>query len=361
MQEKYDLAVYIGRFQPFHNGHQSVIESSLDIADNTLILVGSSNASSSPKNPWSFEERKEMIDLSLRNSDIIDSTIRTNIVPINDFTYEENKWIAQVQRTVKCELRRIFGVNKCNDKRVVIVGYQRDDSSYYLNNFPQWETYFCVEHKHYSEPINGTALRDSYFENAGAFFYSHLPSMLSNATVVILKEFAKTEKYVNLQDAYLSNLEYKKSWESSPYPPIFVCTDAVVVQSGHVLLITRKNNPGKGLFAMPGGFLESNLTLFDNVIKELREETGLKVPTKVLIGSNTDVRVFDNPRRSERGRTITHTFLFELKDDEKLPRIRGGDDASKAEWIKISDINDMPTLMFEDHFHILNRMLSASK
>ena len=61
--------------------------------------------------------------------------------------------------------------------------------------------------------------------------------------------------------------------------------DAVVVQSGHILLVKRGDMPGKGLWALPGGFLNQEETMLDGAIRELKEETKIKVPVPVLKGS----------------------------------------------------------------------------
>jgi bifunctional NMN adenylyltransferase/nudix hydrolase len=119
-------------------------------------------------------------------------------------------------------------------------------------------------------------------------------------------------------------------------------------------MIERKAQPGQGLMALPGGFLDGNETLKLAVIRELREETRIKVPAPVLAGSITKTQVFDSPYRSARGRTVTHAYLIELKG-EKLPKVKGGDDAAKAFWVPFSEVK--PELMFEDHFHIVQAMV----
>jgi bifunctional NMN adenylyltransferase/nudix hydrolase len=126
----------------------------------------------------------------------------------------------------------------------------------------------------------------------------------------------------------------------------------VVIQSGHILLVRRKAEPGRGLWALPGGFVGQEELLYDSCIRELREETGLKVPEKVLQGSMFKKDVFDRPDRSTRGRTITHAFYFKLDDLQPLPHIKGGDDAEKARWVPLSEFLTMEDQMYEDHFHI---------
>jgi bifunctional NMN adenylyltransferase/nudix hydrolase len=90
----------------------------------------------------------------------------------------------------------------------------------------------------------------------------------------------------------------------------------------------------------------------DAALRELREETGIKVPEKVLRGSIVGSRVFDAIDRSQRGRTITHAFHIVLDDGEyNLPKVKGSDDAAQAQWIPISKLNSEE--IFEDHADII--------
>lgn len=56
---KYDALVFIGRFQPFHNGHRAIVDAAIEQAREVIIVVGSSFAARNIRNPFTFEERNE--------------------------------------------------------------------------------------------------------------------------------------------------------------------------------------------------------------------------------------------------------------------------------------------------------------
>jgi bifunctional NMN adenylyltransferase/nudix hydrolase len=149
---------------------------------------------------------------------------------------------------------------------------------------------------------------------------------------------------------------YRKAWAAAPYAPVFVTVDLVLRCAGHVLLIQRGKDPGQGLWALPGGFVEPRDTLYQSAIRELEEETGLPLLPDTLERSLRGVAVFDHPDRSQRGRTISHTHYFDLGDRE-LPEVRGGDDAALARWVPIAELAAMESQFFDDHFHMLDRFL----
>ncbi|MCX5644502.1 MAG: NUDIX hydrolase [Phycisphaerae bacterium] len=107
-----------------------------------------------------------------------------------------------------------------------------------------------------------------------------------------------------------------------------------------LLLIQRKNEPYKGRWALPGGFVEMDEDLPEAVARELAEETGLKdIPLEQL-------RTFGKPGRDPRGRTITVAYFGIAGKDS--PAIQAGDDAARAQWF---DIDDLPGMAF-DHDQI---------
>ncbi len=127
------------------------------------------------------------------------------------------------------------------------------------------------------------------------------------------------------------------------YPRPAVTADCIVItkeSDAKVLLIQRGDEPYKGCWAFPGGFMNMNETTEQCAIRELEEETGLKVIELHQIGAYSKVD------RDPRGRTITVAYLVVI--DKPLPVI-GQDDAAKAEWWPLSTL---PQLAF-DHDEIL--------
>lgn len=350
MDYEYDYCVYIGRFQPFHLGHLETVKVALQKARKVIILIGSHKAASNLRNPWSAEQRMNMIQKSLP-AEAFPSRVAIGF--LRDYLYNETTWVMDVQTKVSdvIDVDRGFEAED-TDPRVALIGFQKDASSYYLDLFPQWEYIEFPDYK----GINSTDIRSLYFggSNESAYWY-----VLPVGSQEFLNRFRDTDEYRNLCHEYEFIAGYKERWSQAPYAPTFVTTDAVVVQSGHVLLVRRRAAPGKGLIALPGGFLGQDETILDGVIRELKEETGIKVPPAVLKGSIAGNRVFDSPNRSIRGRTITHAYYFHLSPGT-LPRVKGSDDADKAWWRSLADVVDDEDKFYEDHYQIIQHFVQQN-
>ena len=70
------------------------------------------------------------------------------------------------------------------------------------------------------------------------------------------------------------NEEFRAKWSGTPYPPMFVTADAVVIHRGKILLIRRAGMPGRGRLALPGGYVEHSELIQDAAVRELIEEAG---------------------------------------------------------------------------------------
>jgi 8-oxo-dGTP diphosphatase len=129
------------------------------------------------------------------------------------------------------------------------------------------------------------------------------------------------------------------------YPRPAVTTDCVIFGlapdgTRRVLLVQRGNEPFRGMWAFPGGFLNMDETLEQCARRELKEETGLEVPIRF-----EELKSFSAIDRDPRGRTITVAFLAEVP----LAEVKGADDAADARWFAL---NEVPPLAF-DHDEVL--------
>jgi len=348
---KFPYAVVIGRFQPVHFGHQRLIEEGLRAAERVIVVVGSDRKPRSVKNPFTFDERERMVRSCLRSNE----QLRVSVVGVGDSPYNDQLWIASIQSAVD-RLVQQDGAAPARTK-VALIGHLKDSSSYYLRMFPAWE---FIGHQAV-ESIHATDVRALYFnpEMRGQLQRADLP----DGTAAFLDQFARTDDYAALCEERAFLVDYKDTYRyaGSDFPPIFTTVDAVVVEAGHILLVQRKFHPGKGTWALPGGFVGQHERLQEAAVRELKEETRLKVPVPVLHGSMKASHVFDAPDRSQRGRTITHGFFFELAHNQwtGLSDIRADDDAADARWVPIAEFLDMPERMYEDHYFIANHFLGG--
>jgi bifunctional NMN adenylyltransferase/nudix hydrolase len=347
------LTVYIGRFSPFHQGHAYTLKRALQSSDRVLVIIGSAGQARTIKNPWSYEERQGLIrSWSLSDGAGLSESERNRLIfaPLIDTPYNDQIWLSNVQKSVNAALSEMP-----EETEVFLTGADKDDSSYYLHMFPSYKMDLCNAALHQDgTPMAATAIRDKYFSG------SPLPKILPE-TASFLAEFkiGSAEAFGQLVREYDHIQAYKTSWASVPYAPTFHTVDAVVVQNGHILLTQRKHEPGRGLYALPGGFIGVDESLFDACIRELREETRLKVPDPILRSNFVRREIFDAPGRSLRGRTITTAHLFSLNPNHDLHPVKGSDDAEWAGWVELGQISNMRASMFEDHFDIIETMISG--
>lgn len=348
---QFDYLVFIGRFQPFHNGHLKVIEEALQLAATVIIVMGSADSPRTPKNPFTARERSMMImestlPLTKNSSDYfpITSPNRLRIAKVRDSMYNNQKWAVDVQQAVSQHM--LTDGWQDQPRRIGIIGHHKDETSFYLDMFPQWP---LVEHT-LDEVLSATDLRTLYFDRMNLKF---LMSLIPPQVNTFLGKFIERPEYAQLVAEHEFIKKYKEQWKAAPYAPTFATVDAVVVQSAHVLMVQRKHTPGQGLWALPGGFINQTEWLDDAAIRELREETKLKIPPAVLKGSIKNTHVFDHPNRSQRGRTITHAFHIELPAGP-LPKVKGSDDAMAAAWLPINEVYNKWDQLFEDHGHIIS-------
>lgn len=319
---KKTVGVVIGRFQSGkpHAGHMHLLGVAASQVDRLLVLVGSANQCRSIKNPWTYSERVQALIVAMRNSKI--DLSRVEFAPLNDYRYSDGQWLTDVRMTI--------GSLAKPDEKVILFGHYKIGNDY-LNWFPEFE-FRSVESSH---AIDATTIRN--------------------------KLFAERDRSVpeTVLGDYLFYEREKVAFAKYPYPDTlnFNCGDAILECNGHILLIERKFAPGAGTMALPGGFKNRDETFLDCAIRELNEETNVRVPEKVLRGSIVGTRLFDDPTRCmgiPRSTLAVHIRIQPDKDGS-LPRANGRDDAASCRWVPLSEaLNSIA--MFDDHKDIISVM-----
>lgn len=357
--------VYIGRFQMAHSGHEATIKHALENADRLVILVGSSELARDPKNPFTFAERHQVLDaMSTRLAQdewAKGRSVKINILPIHDYVYNNSKWLMEVHEQVK-------SVTTSADVTITGCKKEADDSTFYLNFFPQWKQDFIDEQRvpvntgdstvavYESHTINSTEMRNQFFST------KQIPEQLPEETKEFLQKFMHTKPMVfdnligefNFVQRYRAEMNEKLPYKNIP----FLTGDALVICAGHVLLVKRRTFPGKGLYALPGGFFDAwtDKDQIQTALRELKEETKIDVPLKVLEGSIRESMEFGDFNRSLRWRIITNCSYIQLQDNT-LPKVKGADDAEKAFWMPLGELVQNRDKFFEDHLSIIDTFL----
>jgi len=349
-----------------------VILKALECAEFLFILVGSANQARRPDaNPFFESERIAMLLAALP----AEARERVIFIPMEDSDYSRTDWVNAVNLVVTAKAVEVLGPQA----RVSLIGHSKDHTSYYLKLFPQWNT-IDVES---SRPLDATTLRNQFFTGDKQVVENMFRSAIETRDLPVgvinwLRDFQKLDIYGEL----VEEMEYYRSchrrWDSESYPKSrnTVTADALLHQSGHVLLIQRGQFPQKGTWAMPGGHVDTDETIEDAGLREGYEETGIKVPKIVFEKSFVGKDYFDAPRRDPRGRYVGHVFLYDLqpqapafdttksaaenkrrvRDALSLPKVRGMDDAADARWFHVSELNRRD--MFLDHYSIIKKMLA---
>lgn len=152
--------------------------------------------------------------------------------------------------------------------------------------------------------------------------------------------------------------------QAAPYPvasglmphydhPRPMLTADVVAIAGNgdarrVLLVQRGNEPFKGRWALPGGFVDEGEQVADAAPRELQEETGLELADLELLG------VYDTPGRDPRGWTVSAVYLGRVESESE---VAGADDAADARWFSVADL---PELAFDHALIVADALARAS-
>lgn len=359
------IAVCLGRFQPVHLGHLALVQHALEKANQVVVAIGSAWQARTPRNPLTWQERAGLLLDSLAP----EQAQRIRILPIRDY-YDTQRWakalVDGVTEVLNCpqSTGQLPSQARTEASKILLLSHFADDSVAHYDCFQSWQ----IQPLPKFGSITGRQIRDKLFSldaSEGSTFrlrtsiqevLSGIAPWVPPATLQWLEQFSQSPDYHRLCCEHQHLEEYKRSWQTAPYPPVFVTCDALVQCQNQVLLIQRKSPPGQGLLALPGGFIDQREALLQSVLRELREETSIDLTDQELLVHLTERAVFDHPDRSQRGRIITHGYHFNL-GNLSHPRTQAADDAQSILWIDRSELIEHEERFHDDHFFILDRFL----
>lgn len=177
MMYHFDYLVFIGRFQPFHLAHMQTIEIALQQSHKVIIALGSAQSERSIKNPFLAQEREQMI-LSNFSQEDQQRIVFVHVVDV----YDDQKWVKLVKDLVAEKTPA--------QAKIGLIGHFKDESSYYLELFPNWT---LVELESLKDSISATPMREAYYR--GEIQTQYFPQ----GTIEFLEKFQTTPVYTELQ------------------------------------------------------------------------------------------------------------------------------------------------------------------
>lgn len=337
MRNPHSIAVVIGRWQLPHLAHLALIRKAFELADTVVVVIGSARRSRNPKNPFTAVERQAMLDSMLED----EQRARVRFLPVRDY-YDDKRWVHAVQQGVQALAAR----EAAPRPDICLVGFNKNESSYYLDLFPNWRFVDSGS----AMKVDGAALRDVFFSEGD--FARVLAPYVHPGVIAYLQAWKALPEY-------RERLEEKKAvdaYRARYTGPCYLTADSVLEINGHVLLIRRGGNIGHGQWALPGGFVDPHETFYRAALRELGEETGYKPLRATMDAALQAQAVFDDPTRSPRGRLVTKAFHFRQALN-RLPEVRGEDDAKEAVWWPVERLSEIEEELFEDHAVILDRFI----
>ncbi len=289
-------ALFIGRFQPFHLGHMSVVMAVAKENELLYIGIGSTNVPVSKHNPFSVEERELMINGSLKGKiknykiyrvpDIGNNSRWVkhveSIVPKFDIVYSGSPLIRKLFREKNYEVRCIPAHVDTSSTQIREMMYAGED----------WE---------------------------------HL---VSEGTLNVLKKINGKERVSSLMNL-------------PAYGATKISVDAIIKYKDSLVLIKRKNYPFQGMLAFPGGHLNYGETCEEAVVREAKEETGLNFKIEKLSG------IYSDPDKDPRGHYVNLVYV-----GEGAGELKAGDDAAEVLLVPIEDARKGLSMAF-DHARML--------
>lgn len=339
----YSTAHVIGRMQLPHSAHFELIRHALQRADQVQVILGSAFLAPSPVNPFSAEQRQQMLYAGLTQ----DESARVRFAWARD-RYDQAKWTTDINQTVQAHHNACGGAG-----RPLLVGHDKDATSSYLQWFPNMDLDMSAP-RH--PGLGATALRAQLLDSQpgqqpSAALRENVPADVLD-WLLHWRASAAGEYVASYHRAVQA---YNAKWGRGP----FETADALITCNEHTLLV-RRGGDGDGVgidqLALPGGFLNDNESPLDGALREAGEETRiieLGISKQLLRDCSVSQHRFAHPRRSPRGLLRTTVTRIQLPSMASLPEVQSSSDTNVALWLPNACRAAMEQEFFEDHANII--------
>lgn len=127
---KYKLGLFIGRFQPFHKGHEMIVKKALEQCDKLIILIGSAQESQTERNPFSIRTRELIISLCFLD-ELEENRVKILPIPDRENPKDDSSWgdyIISFLKSHNIEIPDVIfeGNEEIHDKWYETLGIKRE-------------------------------------------------------------------------------------------------------------------------------------------------------------------------------------------------------------------------------------------
>lgn len=328
--------VIIGRFQPMHNAHKFLIDKtveSMDKKDRLHVFIGSPNTPRQFKNPYTFEERKNVLEKVISRHH---KSTNFSVSDLKDFPYMDDMWEDNLHDT----LHKLYP----RTKDFVICSSGKEGDGELRTSWARDFDSLIIETPH---ELSATVVRDM-IRNGEC-----VKDLVPEESFEMISSKPEISKF--LKETYDAAKNYIDSF-SGPFPTQFASTDVIVRDvEGRYLAITRGEGNGYNQIAWPGGHLEIDLNSWDNSKKELLEETNLNldlVTHNVITSWNCT-----EPGRSLLRRMTTEIFLVEIDESFDDLGIKPPEDKETLACHFLEEEEVHEQLWFSDHYGLFLKLL----
>lgn len=326
----FDVTVEIGKTDPPHLGHYGGSESYYFLAPTHLRLVGSAGFAPNLRVALSFQQRRLLLEAGSRLRRYPD----VRIFPLRDYGDDE-AW--------KNEVRRIVYSVVPEGSKVLLIGANKDESSYYLRLFPEWSFYEAPLTRRDGEVINASDIRLAWLEGR----LDEKRELMDEYAYQFFSSLQGGAVHLRLRD----ELSYIRS---NGFPKLIEASDAVVLCRGHLLLEERTGVIGQGLLSLPGVDDVANASsgdLLSSLNHRVDDIVTSPLPDSLLLDSSVEMKSW----RVYGSKTTVRGYLGNL-ELSTLPDLR----EETARWIPLSDLPKLFPRVWGDQMLLIEKLLDQT-